>query len=175
MNPLSYGPTEPHLWLVGKIPTRPWENCRETSERKFWTYFYDDLVDLLMELATERENDSRGDKYLRKHLPRETPAENARRGRSPQPQSNPGKGRGGHLKHMTVTPLPKGKGTPNLFYCRPTDDKGGPCHAPGCDRAKCKHASTEAHTEKQRWSGGEAPRPFPLHDKVRILWQKGAL
>ena len=32
MNPSSYGPTEPHLWLVGKIPTRTWEKCRETSK-----------------------------------------------------------------------------------------------------------------------------------------------
>ena len=35
MNPSPYGPTEPHLWLVGKIPPRTWENCKETSERKF--------------------------------------------------------------------------------------------------------------------------------------------
>ena len=25
MNPSSYGPTEPHLWLVGKIPMRTWD------------------------------------------------------------------------------------------------------------------------------------------------------
>ena len=51
----------------------------------------------------ERENDSHMDKYLRKHLRRETPA-----------------------------------GVPNLFYYRPTDDKGGPCHAPDCDgRSSC--------------------------------------
>ena len=23
----SYGPTEPHLWLVGKMSTRTWDNC----------------------------------------------------------------------------------------------------------------------------------------------------
>ena len=138
MNPSSYGPTEPHLWLVGKIPTRTWENCRETSERKSRTHSYDDLVDLLIELAMERENDSHMDKYLRKHLRRETPAEKAPRGRSPQPHSNPGKGRGGQLKHMTETPPSKGKGAPNLFYWRPTDDKGGPCQAPDCDgRSAC--------------------------------------
>ena len=28
MNPTSYGPTEPHLWLVAKIPPKNWENCR---------------------------------------------------------------------------------------------------------------------------------------------------
>ena len=133
MNPSSYGPTEPHLWLVGKIPPRTWENCRETSERKSRTHSYDELVDLLIELAMERENNSHMDKYLRKHLRREARAEKPQGGRSPQPHSNPGKGKGGQLKHMKETPPSKGKEAPNLFYCQPTDDKGGPCHAPDCD------------------------------------------
>ena len=31
-----------------------------------------------------------------------------------------------------------GKGAPNLFYCRPTDDNGAPCHVPDCDgRSAC--------------------------------------
>ena len=81
MNPSSYGPTEPHLWLVEKIPPRTWENGRETSKRKFRTHSYDGLVDLLIALAMERENDSHMDKYLRKHLRRETPAENSPGGR----------------------------------------------------------------------------------------------
>ena len=55
MNPSSYGPTEPHLWLVGKIPPKTWENCKETSDRKSRTHSYDGLVDLLIELAMERE------------------------------------------------------------------------------------------------------------------------
>ena len=73
------------------------------------------------------------DKYLRKHLWRQTPAEKSLGGRSPQPHSSPGKGRGGQLKHMKESPPSKGKGAPNLFYYRPTDDRGGPCHAPECD------------------------------------------
>ena len=138
MNPSSYGPTEPHLWLVGKIPTRTWDNCRETSEREARTHSYDDLVDLLIELAMERENDSHMDKYLREHLQRETPADKSPRGRSPQPHSNPVKGRGGQLKCMTETTPSNSKGAPKLFYCRPTDHKGGPCHAPDCDgRSAC--------------------------------------
>ena len=138
MNPTSYGPTEPHLWLVGKIPPRTWENCRHTSERKSATHSYDDLVDLLIELAMDKENDSHMDRYLRKHLRRETPAEKAPGGRWPQPHSNPGKGHGMHLKHMTETPSSQGKGAPNPFYCRPTDDRGGPCHGPDCDeRSAC--------------------------------------
>ena len=39
---------------------------------------------------------------------------------------------------MKETPPAKGKGAPDLFYCQPTDDKGGPCHAPDCDgRSSC--------------------------------------
>ena len=64
MNPLSYGPTEPHG-----------EDCRETAERKARTHSYDHLVDVLIEFAMERENDSHMDTYLRKHLRTETPAE----------------------------------------------------------------------------------------------------
>ena len=117
---------------MGQIPTRTWGNCRETSERKSWTHSYDDLVDLLIELAMERENDSHMDKYLRKHLPRETAAEMSPGERSPQPHSNLGTGRGGQLKHLTETAHSQGEGAPNRFYCRPTDDKGGPCHMPDC-------------------------------------------
>ena len=48
MNVGSYGPSEPHLWLVSKIPTRTWDDCRTSSERKSRTHMYDDLVDLLI-------------------------------------------------------------------------------------------------------------------------------
>ena len=59
MKATSYGPTQPHLWLAGKIPQKTWEKARMHS--------YDDLVELLIELAIERENHSHMDKYLRKH------------------------------------------------------------------------------------------------------------
>ena len=58
MNVGSYGATEPHLALMSKIPTRTWEDCRPTSERKSRTHSYDDLVDPLIELALVRENNS---------------------------------------------------------------------------------------------------------------------
>ena len=89
MNPTSYGPTEPHLWLVGKIPPKSWESCRETSERKARTHCYDDLIDLLIDLAMERENDSHMDKYLPKHLRRETPAQKSPAGRLSKKKSLP--------------------------------------------------------------------------------------
>ena len=68
MNVGSYGATEPHLWLMSKIPQRTWDDCRATSERKSRTHSYDELVDLLIELALERENDSHMEKFLKKHL-----------------------------------------------------------------------------------------------------------
>ena len=50
---------------------------------------------------------------------------------------------------MTETPLSKGKGAPNLFYCRPTDDKGRPCHAPDCGgRSACMLQLK--HTQKNK-------------------------
>ena len=57
MNVGSYRATEPHLWLMSKITQRTWDDCRSTSERKSKTHSYDELVDLLIELALEREND----------------------------------------------------------------------------------------------------------------------
>ena len=68
MNVGSYGATEAHLWLMSKIPTRTWDDCCTTSERKSRSHRYDDLVDLLIELALERENDSHMQKFLKKHL-----------------------------------------------------------------------------------------------------------
>ena len=100
MNPMSYGPAEPQLWLVGKIPPKTCDNCRETSERKARTHSYDDLVDLLIQLAIVRENDSHMDKYLRKHLRRDTLAERNPRGRSPHPHSNPALR--AHLDHVPL-------------------------------------------------------------------------
>ena len=128
MNPTSYGPTEPDLWLVGKIPPKTWDDRRETSERKARTHSYI----LLIELAMKRENDSHMDRYLRKHLQREILAEKGPGDRSPQPHSNPAEGCCGQLNHMTETRPSKGKGAPNVSYCRPMDDNGGPCHAPDC-------------------------------------------
>ena len=147
MNPDSYCPTEHHLWLVGKIPPNTWENCLETYERKARTHCYNDVNDLVIELAKERENDSHMDKYLRKYLRRETAAERNHERRSSQPHCNHGKSRGGQLKHMQDTPSSNGKRAPNLFFCRPTDNKGGPCHAHDCDgRSTCLLASPGTHS-----------------------------
>ena len=68
MNVGSYGATEPHLWLISKIPQRTWDDCRATPERKSRTNSYDELVDLLIELAVERDNHVHMEKFLKKHL-----------------------------------------------------------------------------------------------------------
>ena len=140
MNVGSYGPTEPHLWVVSKIPTRTWDDCRSSSERKSLTDTYDDLVDLLIELALERENDSHMERFLKRHLGR---------GATPTPEFVEGKGPkvpltptgvvaigGGNLRAMSeVKPE---AGAPPVFYCKPVNDKGGPCLAPDCDhRSGC--------------------------------------
>ena len=140
MNVGSYGVTEPHLWLMSKIPSRTWGDCRTTSEGKSRSYTCDDLVDLLIELALERENDSHMEKFLKKQLGRVgTPTPKRGEGKGPQNPTNAnqggGKGRGNLRAMNEVTPE---AGTPPLFFCKPVNDKGGPCHAPDCDhRSGC--------------------------------------
>ena len=97
----SYGATEPHLWLTSKIPQRTWDDCRSTSERKSGTHSYDELVDLLIELALEGENDSHMEKFLKRHLGR---------GGNPTPERGEGKG----AKSPTNANQGGGKGRGNL-------------------------------------------------------------
>ena len=140
MNVGSYGATEPHLLLMSKIPVRTWDDWRCTSERKSRTHSYDELVDLLIELALERENDSHTEKFLQKHLGRGgNPTPERGEGKGPEKPTNAnqggGKGRGNLPAMNEVKP---DAGTPPLFYCKPVNDKGGPCHAPDCDqRSSC--------------------------------------
>ena len=68
MNVGSDGATEPHLWLMKKIPQRTWDGCRATSERKSRTHSYDEMVDLRVKVALEREIDSHMEKFFKKHL-----------------------------------------------------------------------------------------------------------
>ena len=111
MNPTSYGPTEPHLWLVGKIPPKTWETRMGTSERKSRAHLYDDLVDPLIKLAMERENDSHMDEYLRKHLRRKTPAEKGPGGR-PAIFCGPG----GHRELFDALSAPQRQCTLSIFF-----------------------------------------------------------
>ena len=151
MNVGSYGATEPHLWLMSKIPQRTWDDCRATSERKSRTHSYDELVDLLIELALERENQTHMEKFLKKHLGRGgTPTPERGEGKGPKNSTNTkqggGKGRGSLRAMNEVKP---DAGTPPLFYCKPVNDKGGPCHASDCNhRSSCMlQMKRQQHTE----------------------------
>ena len=73
------------------------DDCRTTSERNSRTHTYDDLVDLLFELALERENDSHKEKFLKKDLGRggtPTPERGKREGPKYPPNTNQGGGKG---------------------------------------------------------------------------------
>ena len=100
----SYGATEPHLWLTSKIPQRTWDDCRATSERKDRGHSYDELVDLLIQLALERENDSHMEKFLKEHLGRggtSTPERGEGKGPENPTNANQGGGKGrGNLRAM---------------------------------------------------------------------------
>ena len=140
MNVGSYGATEPHLWLMSKIPQRTWDDCRSTSERRSRAHSYDELVDLLIELAVERENDSHMGKFLKKHLGQAgTPTPARGEGKGPNNPPNPNQGGGKRRGNLgAMNELKPDAGTPPLFYCKPVNDKGGPCHASDCDlRSGC--------------------------------------
>ena len=71
------------------------------GKKKSRTHLYDELVDLLIELALERENDSHMEKFLKKHLGR---------GGTPTPKRGEGKG----PKNPTNVDQGGGKGKGNL-------------------------------------------------------------
>ena len=138
MNVGSYGPTEPHLWLVSKISTGTWDDCHTTSERKSPTHTYDDVLDLLIELALERKNDSHMAKFLNRHLGRgATPTPESGKAKGPKNPTNADKGGGkGGGKLRAMSEVKPETGTPPLFYCKPFNDKGGLCHAPDSDHRR---------------------------------------
>ena len=58
---------------------------------------------------------------------------------------------------MKETPPSKGKGDPNLFYCCPTEERGGPRHAPDCDgrfscvlQLQCKQKTKDGEEVKHQ-------------------------
>ena len=93
-----------------------------------------------MKLALERKNDSHMERLLRRHLGRgSTPTSGPGEGKGPKNPNNANKGGGkgrGNLRSMTEV-KPEASAAP-LFYCKPVNAKGGPCHAPDCDhRSRC--------------------------------------
>ena len=88
-------------------------------------------MDLLIELALERDNDSHMEKFLKRHLGKAasaTPERGEGKGPKTPPNANKGGGKGGGNLRAMKEVTPEG-GAPPLFYCKPVDYKGGPCHA----------------------------------------------
>ena len=140
MNVGSYRAKEPQPWLMSNVPSRTWDDCRTTSARKSWTHTYNDLVDLLIELAFERENDSHMEKFLKKKLGQGgIPPPECGKGKGPKNPTNANQGGGkGRSNLLAMNKVKPEAGTPPLFCCKPVNDKGGPCHAPDCDhRSSC--------------------------------------
>ena len=124
-----------YMWLMSEIPSRTRDDCPTTSERKSRTHTYDDLVDLLIELALERENDFHMEKVLKKHLGRGgTPTPERGKGKRPKNPTNANQGSGKRRGKLRVMNEVKSEaGTPPLFFCKPVNDKGGPHHTRDCD------------------------------------------
>ena len=174
----SYGPTEPHLWLVSKIPTHTWDDCCSTSERKSRTHTYDDLSDLLIKLALPIwKSSSRHTWVLVPPLPLNVAKE---KGLKVQPTpTRVVVELGGNLRAMSeVKPE---TGAPPLFYCKPVNDDGGPCHALDCDhRSGCvlqvkrqqhtKDGKTVTHHDHFRCTitCGYCGKPCHYEDECRI-------
>ena len=63
LTPGSYGSDELLFWLVAKLPRELWDECRSTAERKARGLNYQDLSELLWELALEKESDQHLNAY----------------------------------------------------------------------------------------------------------------
>ena len=93
------------------------------------------------------------EKFLKKDLGRgATPTPERGEGKGPKDPTNTnqsGKGRGNLRAMNEVKPE---AGTPPMFYCKPVNDKGGPCHAPDCDhRGSCMlQMKRQQHTKDGR-------------------------
>ena len=176
MNMGSYGATEPHLCLISKIPSCMWDDCCIMSERKSRTHTYDDLVDLLIDLALERENDSHMEKFFKKHLGRgDMPTPERGEGKGPKNPTNANQAGGkGRVNLRAMNEVKPEAGTPPLFYSKPVNDKGGPCHAPDCDhRSSCMlQQTTAAH---QRSETCDPSRPLQVYHHLWLLWQTSSL
>ena len=123
LTPGSYGSDELLLWLVAKIPTSLWDDCRATAERKTRTLTYEDLSVLLLQLALEKESDQHLDVYR----PRGRGSGSLGKGyRGPRP------GHGTTPKHTRIMGQVQ-----EFLSCDGRDQHGHLQHAPDCDQRDC--------------------------------------
>ena len=123
LTPGSYGSDELSLWLVAKIPTSVWDECRGTAERKARTLPYEDLSVLLLELALEKGSNQHLDAY------RPGGGGSGSHGKGYQ---GPRPGQGTTPKHPRIM-----GNVQELFWCDARDEHGHRQHAPDCDQRDC--------------------------------------
>ena len=133
LTPGSYGSDELLFWLVAKIPTSVWDECRATAERKARTLTYEDLSVLLLELALETESDQHLDAY------RHGGGGSGSHGKG---YNGPRPGQGTTPKHAPIM-----GNVQELFWCDARDEHG-----------HLQHALT-AISAIAWWSKGRSRRP----------------
>ena len=149
LTPGSYGSDELLFWLVAKIPTSVWDECRARAERKARTLTYKDLSVLLLELALVKESDQHLDAY------RSGEGGSGSRGKGYQ---GPRPGHGSTPKHARIM-----GNVQELFWCDARDEHGHLQHAPDCDQGDC----FVVQGKKQQTSTGSKPK-MPDHYRCTI-------
>ena len=140
-------------------------------------------MDLLIELALERDNDSHMEKFLEKHFGRGgTPTPERGEGKGPKNATNPNQGGGkgrGNLRAMNEVKAEAG--TPRLFYCKDCygDGRGGgKGGTPNPQRRSSAPATTPSPAEgdpKKRPQGDNASPEGKTSKKRRLAWMAKSL
>ena len=135
------------------------------------------MVDLLIELALERENNCHIEKFRNRRPGKgASPIPDRDESRWSKTPTNPNKGGGkggGNLRAMNeVKPE---AGVPLLFYCKPVNYKGGPCHAPDCEpRSGCMLPLKRQDQTKDGKTVHHKGSP-QVHHQLWFLWQTPSL
>ena len=136
-------------WLVAKVPTSVWDECRATAERKARTLTYEDLSVLLLELALEKESDQHLDAYR----PRGGGSGSHGKGyQGPRP------GQGTTPKHALIM-----GNVQELFWCDAREEHGHLQHTPDCDQRDC----FVVQGKKEETNTGSKPK-MPDHYRCTI-------
>ena len=149
LTPASYASDELLSWLVVKIPTSVWDECRATAERKARTLTYKDLSFLLLELAQEKESDQHLDAYR---------PGGGGSGSHGEGYQGPRPGQGTTCKHARIM-----GNVQELFWCDARDEHGHLQHAPDCDQRDCFVLGGK----KQETNTGSKPK-MPDHYRCTI-------
>ena len=148
LTPGSYGSDELLFWLVAKIPTSVWDECRAKAERKARTLTYQDLSVLLHELALQKESDQHLDAYRpggggsRSHG-------NGYQGPRPGQKTTP--------KHARIM-----GNVQEVFWCDARDEHGHLQHAPDGDQRDC----FVVQGKKQETNTGSKPNMESTLEKI---------